>query len=141
MIYRFARPARSPKAAVVLCIVWAALFAAFVWLQAAPWIIALLLVFTLPAAFDYARGRTAWLELDSSELRWRSGRQEGKVALPRIERIRLETRLDLTIRIRLVLEGGKRIPLPQDVAPPREVFEAECAARDIRTERHHFSLL
>ncbi len=111
------------------------------WLNAAPWIIAALLLFTLPAAYDFARGREAWFELDSDEIRWRSGRQNAKVATKRIRHIRLETRLDLTVRARLVLDDGKRIPVPQDATPSRDLLETECAARGIETQRHHFSLM
>jgi len=40
-----------------------------------------------------------------------------------------------------VLEGGRRISLPQDSLPPHPVLQDALEARGVRTERHHFGLI
>jgi hypothetical protein len=132
--------ARTARAALILLLVWLAILTLWLALEAAPFIVALLLLATLPAAWDFASGRRAWLRLDDRWLRWGSGRAEGEIALDKIEKVRFETRLDLSVRVRIVIDTGKRYSLPQDAVPSREVLEAAFEARGIATERHHFVL-
>ncbi|MCT4557279.1 MAG: hypothetical protein N4A61_04380 [Pelagimonas sp.] len=133
--------ARKPRAALILLGVWLAILGLWVFLQAADWIVAVLLAFTAPAALDYARNRRAGLALDDTMLRWHSGRAEGEVALQRLEKVRFETRLDFSIRVRLVLDSGRRLSLPQDALPPWEELQQAFEARGIPTQRHHFVLM
>jgi hypothetical protein len=139
--YRFERPGRSRRALALVAVYLALVLGAAALFDMASWITAVLLAFALPAALDYATGRQAWLTLDDSRLRWRSGRQEGEVALARIETVRFERRLDLAMRVRLVIVGGRRLRLPQDVTPPAAAFRAALEARGQRCEDHPFSLL
>lgn len=132
---------RTWRAALVLVGVWLALLALWLGLNAAEWIVVGLLLFTVPAALDFANARVATLRLDDTTVTWRSGRQSGDIALARIAKVRFETRLDLSVRVRLELETGRRITLPQDSLPPWQSLWDAFEARGIRTERHHFSLL
>ena len=141
MSYRYGRPARTRRAAVILAATWLAVVAAWIAFEMAPWIVAALLTFTLPAAWDFANGRVAWLTLDDTHLRWKSGRHEGEVALARIAHIRLETRLDLSHRARIVLEGGRRLTIPQDSTPPLAELQPALDAAGVAHQRHHFSLM
>lgn len=131
---------RSLHAFLVLMLVWLAVLTLWFVLQASVWVVGALMLVTLPALLDFATGRRAWLRLDDEVLRWGSGKAEGDVALSRIDHVRLETRLDLSIRARLVLENGRRITLPQDSLPPHPLLQGALEARGIRTERHHFVL-
>lgn len=133
--------ARTAWAAAVVLAVWTGLVALWLLLDAAAWIVLGLMLFTVPAALDFARGRRAWLRLDHHALAWGSGRQGGEIALRRIDRVRFETRLDLSVRVRVVLDTGQRVILPQDSLPPPQQLQAGLDAAGIRTERHHFSLL
>lgn len=141
MNFRFERPARTTRAGVILAATWGGILAAWAAFDMAPWVGAALLAFTLPAAWDFAAGRVAWITVDDTHLRWRSGRQEAEIALARIERVRFERRLDLTMRVRLVLEGGRKLALPQDATPPHEDLRKALEARGLRCENHPFSLL
>jgi hypothetical protein len=100
-----------------------------------------MLATTLPAALDFARNRRGWLRLDDTRLQWKSGRAEAEIALHRIDRVRFETRLDLSIRVRLVLDSGKRLSLPHDTLPEIEVLQQAFDDRGIKWEKHHFGFL
>lgn len=130
---------RSAKAAAVLIAIWAGLFALWYWLDAAGWLLAVLFATTLPAALEFATGQQAWFELDETAMRWVSGRKSGEIALARIDHVRLETRLDFSVRVRVV-SAGKRITLPQDCVPPPRALEAALRAKGIAVSRHHFGL-
>ncbi|SMX50502.1 hypothetical protein [Maliponia aquimaris] len=132
---------RSTRALVVLLTVWTGALLLWTLLEASAWIVGALMLASLPAAVDFAKGRKAGLVLDDTQLRWWSGRATGEVALNRLERVRFETRLDLSVRVRLVIEGGRRLTLPPDSLPPHPRLQEALDARGIRTERHHFSLL
>ncbi len=132
---------RSRKALIVLLAVWLAVVAAWIALDVATWIVAGFLLLTLPAAYEYATNKSAGLTLDDTHLRWHSGRHEGEIALAQIDHVRFDTRLDLSIRVRVILPSGRRIPVPQDCLPVHPALQMALEARGIRTERHHFSLL
>ncbi|AUC55007.1 hypothetical protein CDO87_18335 [Sagittula sp. P11] len=131
---------RTPWAALALILVWLAILTLWLVLEAAGWIVALLMLVTLPAALDFARDRQAGLRLDDRTLAWRSGGSEGEIALARIRTARFETRLDLSVRARLVTDDGRRITLPQDCLPQPPALEEALRRRNVTTERHHFGL-
>ncbi|MBY6116442.1 hypothetical protein KUW09_15875 [Mameliella alba] len=132
---------RSLRAFLVLMLVWLAALTLWFALHASVWVVSLLIAASLPALIDFATGRRAWLRLDDKMLRWGSGGAEGEVALARIDHIRFETRLDFSIRARLVLDDGRRIALPQDSLPPHPRLQDAAEARGIKNERHHFGLI
>ena len=65
---------RSWRALLILSLVWMAIMTLWVALQAAGFVVALLMLATLPAAWDFANGRQASLRLDSTMLALRSQR-------------------------------------------------------------------
>ncbi|WP_300532782.1 hypothetical protein [uncultured Mameliella sp.] len=132
---------RSLRAFLVLMLVWLAALTLWFALRASVWIVGALLLVSLPALIDFGTGRSAWLRLDDKMLSWGSGGSTGEVALTRITLVRFETRLDFSIRVRLVLDDGRRITLPQDSLPPHPRLQEALEARDIKTERHHFGLI
>lgn len=138
--YSFSRQGRSPRVLGVLICVYAALLAAILFLDAAWWLMALLVLPTLPALHDLYRNPEAGMDLDDRTLSWRSGRRSGALALSDIARLRLDTRWDFSVRATVVLTSGRRIRLPDESLPPHREFEAELLARDIPVERHHFTV-
>jgi hypothetical protein len=130
---------RTLRAGLILLATWGALLCLWLWIALAPWIAGLMLATTLPAAWDFATARRAWLRLDDATLDWGSGRARGTIALDRIETVRFETRLDLSPRVRLVLRDGRRLTLPQDSLPPGDTLQTALEARGVRTERHPFA--
>lgn len=132
---------RTRRAAAVVVCVWVGSGVLWAALDAAPWIVAIPVLATLPAVWDFVTARPAGMRLSDDGIAWWSGRHRGDVALHRLSLVRFETRMDLSIRVRLVLDSGRRITLPPDALPPWSELQAAFETRGIRTERHHFSLL
>ncbi|WP_298842253.1 hypothetical protein [uncultured Roseobacter sp.] len=139
--FRFERQGRNRTGLAVVAAIWIALIAATVVLDAAPWLMAVLALFTLPAAWEIVRNPLATLTLDGRGMRWQSGRRSADVALAELERVRLDTRLDFSVRVTLILTNGARVRLPYECTPPHKSFEETLNQRGIATERHHFSLI
>ncbi|MGH1412996.1 MAG: hypothetical protein ACRBB0_05860 [Pelagimonas sp.] len=135
----FRSSGRSLKAALVLLVVWLVLVLLWAKLNAAPWIMVALFLPTLPAAYEFASAKQAWFELTDKMMSWQSGRRSGDIALNKIDHVRLETRLDLSVRVKIQAQG-KRIVLPQDCVPPHGQLETALRAREIAVTRHHFGL-
>ncbi len=131
--------ARTGRVAVVLASVWLVLLVLWSELDAAPWVIALLFLPTLPAAYEFATNKQAWFELTDTSMRWQTGKRQGDIALNKIEAVRLKTRLDLSVRVQ-VLAGGTRILVPQECVPPHRDLETALQARGIPVTRHHFGI-
>lgn len=137
----FERRGRATGTIAALAAIYAALLAALLKLDAAPWLMALLALPTLPALLDVLRNPSAGMRLDDEGFEWHSGRREGHVARGEIGLLRLDRRWDFSVRAVLVLTVGRRIHLPQESMPPHEILEAEATERGIRVERHPFSPL
>lgn len=137
--FTFARAGRSVKAAVLLAAIYAALAFALVQLQAAPWIVALLVLPTLPALWDLIANPSAGLTLTDDRLDWHSGRRRGSIPLAEIDRVRFERRWDMSMRIRVVPKSGPPVQLPPESLPRWQVLERAFSEHGIDTERHHFA--
>jgi len=137
----FEQQARSRRTLLIVLAVWAVLIAAWLWLEAAWWIMAFLAAFTLPAIYDLIRNPKAGLRLEDQTLSWFSGRRHGTLELSEIDHIRLDTRLDFSVRITAVLTSGRKIRLPFECTPPHQAFEDALNAQGVKTQRHHFQLL
>ena len=139
-LYAYERAGRTYGAALVVAAIWAALLAALIWLEAAAWIIIPLALFTIPAVIDLLRNPASGLQLTTSTLSWHSGRRHAEVQLSEIEHVRLDTRLDFSVRASVVLHTGRRIRLPFESTPPHQPFEDALLAQDIKVLRFHFQL-
>lgn len=139
--YSFRRSGRNRSTLVGVILVWSALIAAVVLVDAALWLMAVLALATLPALWDLMRNPSAGLDLTPQELSWFSGRRKALLERGEIERVRFDTRLDFSVRATAVLTTGRRIRLPFECTPPIASFESALAAHGIRTERNHFSPL
>lgn len=139
--YDFETTGRNRATLITVAVVWAVLILAILWLEAAPWLMAVFALATLPALIDLVTGRSSGLRVDAEGLHWFSGRRTGAVAWPRVSHIRLDTRLDFSIRASAVLTTGRKVRLPLESTPPPEDFEQALTSRGIKVERHHFSLL
>ena len=137
----FDQQARSRKTLLIVVSIWVALVAAWIWLDAALWIVAFLAAFTLPAVSDLIRNPLSGLTLNNQTLSWFSGRRNGTLALSEIDHIRLDTRLDFSVRVTAVLTTGRKIRLPFESTPPHQAFQDALETRGVRTQRHHFQLL
>ncbi|MEM6303516.1 MAG: hypothetical protein AAF744_02290 [Pseudomonadota bacterium] len=138
--FAYRTAARSPATFLAFAAVWAALIAAWVWLDAAIWILAVIAAFTLPALYDLVMGPEAGLTLEADEMTWFSGRRTATLPYSEMAHMRLDTRLDFSVRATAVLQTGRKIRLPFEATPPHRAFEEALQARGLKVERHHFQL-
>jgi hypothetical protein len=139
--FTFKRRGRNHAAAVIVVLIWLSLIGAYFYLEASPWVLGVLFLFTLPATVDFARDPESGLSLTHDVLRWHTGARNGEVAFSQIERVRMDTRLDFSVRVTVLLETGRKIRLPFESTPPHEAFEAALKDRGVTTERFHFQLM
>jgi len=140
-LYQFQRDARRLPTALVVAGVWAVLAAAWFFLGAAWWIIGVLALFTLPALYDLAANPSAGLVLERQRLHWHSGKRHASLGLNEIAHMRLDTRLDFSVRATAVLHTGRKIRLPFESTPPHQALETALQDAGLKVERHHFTLM
>lgn len=141
MPYAYETTGRNRATLITVSMVWVAVLVAIAVFDAALWLMALIVLFTAPALYDLISGRAAGVRVDGDGLHWFAGRRTGEIAWQRISHMRLDTRLDFSVRASAVLTSGRKVRLPLEATPPADVFEAELKDRGIKVERHHFSLL
>lgn len=137
----FESQGRQPRTAITLACVWALLLFLFLRFDAAPWVLGTIALFSLPAAWDLVANPASSMHLTATHARWRAGRRDAEIPWSQIDHVRLDTRLDFSVRATFVLVTGRRLRVPFEATPPHETLEAALKARDVRVERHHFSLL
>lgn len=138
--FLFENPGRSRKAVSTLLIVYALLAYAVLVLDMARWIAAIVLAITLPTVWDIARNRQAWLRLDDHQLEVSSGRVSQRFDLTGIKHVRLDTRLDFSVKATVFDSQDRKNRLPYDTVPPADIFAKALQDRGVRVERHHFAL-
>jgi len=139
--FTFRRTARNWKTLLAVAGTWAALIVAYTMFDASGWIVGFLGLFTLPAVYDLGRNPTAGLSLGANSLDWHSGRADARLDLSEIDHMRLDTRLDFSVRATAILHSGRKIRLPFECTPPHKGFEAALTDRGVKTQRHHFSFM
>lgn len=132
---------RSWTAGLVVGAIWAALALGVVYLSVSIWIVWAVALCTLPAVYDLVTARAAHLSLSADSITWSSGRMKGALALADIDYVRLDTRLDMSVRATIAPKAGQKQRLPLDVVPPHHAFEEALIARGVAVRRHHFSLV
>ena len=137
--YAFDRRGRTPRTGLALALAWAGLAVLALHFDAAPWLIALLAVPTLPAAMDLLRDPVWSLRLTDRALIWQMPGHETSIPLDQIETVRLDTAWDFSVRATVQLRDGPPQRLPPACMPPHRDFEAALLAAGLRTERHHFT--
>ncbi|GGX56685.1 hypothetical protein GCM10007385_26820 [Tateyamaria omphalii] len=139
--YRYEATGRNRRTLVALVVVWTLILAAIALLDASLILMALIALCTAPALYDLISGRSAGLALASDGLSWFAGRRAGDIAWDKIDHIRLDTRLDFSVRASAVLTSGRKVRVPLEATPPADTFETVLTDRGITVKRHHFSLL
>lgn len=139
--FQYETNGRKWHTALIVGIIWLALLYAWTRLEAASWIIALIVVFTLPAVWDIYANRRAGFSVDARSLRWYAGRGKAEMPLAEVDYVRLDTRLDFSVRATVFPKQGRKVRLPYESTPPDALLEATLNAHGIRTERHHFTLM
>ena len=138
--YNHQHHGRSPTHFVALAGAWAVLAGLWVGVGAAPWVVALLGMATLPLVWDIARNPQQWLRLDHRGLAWQGLGGQQHIALAEIDHVRLDRRFDFSMRITIVPKAGPRLRLPPGLAPPADALQSALQAHGISCQRHPFSL-
>ena len=138
--YHHQHHGRSPTNFVALAGAWAVLAGLWVGVGAAPWVVSLLGMATLPLVWDIARNPQQWLRLDDRGLAWQGLGGQQHIALAEIDHVRLDRRFDFSMRITIVPKAGPRLRLPPGLAPPADALQSVLQAHGISCQRHPFSL-
>lgn len=141
MPYTFETTGRNRKTLMACGLVWIALIGAAVLLEASLWLIGLIGLCTVPALNDLIVARRAGVALSADGLSWFAGQRSGDITWNKISHMRLDTRLDFSVRVSAVLTSGRKVGLPLECTPPADTFQEVLDTRGIKVERHHFSLL
>ncbi|MDW3222335.1 MAG: hypothetical protein R8G34_05510 [Paracoccaceae bacterium] len=120
---------------------WAILILAVIWVNAAPWLMGIIALFTLPALWDLYANPAAGMEFDDQQITWFSGKRHAELPWCEVDHMRLDTRLDFSVRATAVLTSGRKVRLPYEATPPHQMLEKALHSREIRTQRHHFTLI
>lgn len=140
-VFSYRRAGRSLRGMATLAGVWAVLLYLLIALEAAPVVVAILAVFTLPALCALIRNPLAGIDLSATHLRWFTGPRDALVALTEVDHIRLDTRLDFSVRASIILPNGRKIRVPFEATPPHQAFEDALTAQGVTVKRFHFQLL
>lgn len=139
--FEYVSQGRNPRTIIALAVAYVLLIGAVVVIDAAPWLMGIIGLATLPAIWDLWMNPAAGVTLDDTTLRWFSGRRRAEVALEEITKVRFDARWDFSVRVSLVLDKDRKIRLPAEALPPRDAFDRALQDRGIRTERNPFSIL
>lgn len=130
---------RTPKAIAAL-VAMLFVIAGLEYIGTVWWLVVLVALITLPTAIDVLINASARLELTETQLFWKNRSQEVTIPLHEIDKTRFDGRMDMSVRVSIVLKDGRKLRLPYDAMPPHKELEAALQARDVRTERHSFTV-
>ncbi|QUJ75091.1 hypothetical protein KDD17_08555 [Sulfitobacter albidus] len=139
--YSYTATPRSRTAALVVAAIWTVLALAWWVLDASPLIVAVLAAFTLPALYEIVAQPQASFTLDATHIRWHTPHAEAEIALSGVNHIRLDTRLDMSVRVSVVLSNGRKLRVPVPATPPHTEVDTAARAAGLTVKRHHFSLI
>lgn len=137
----FEAQGRSTRTLITVGLIWLALLFLWLGLEAHPMIVAFLALFTLPACWDLIHDPPSGLSLFHEKITWHSGKRTAEVALDEIDHVAMNTRLDFSVKVTLVLKTGAKVRLPFEATPPDQALENALAAAGIQTKRTHFQLM
>lgn len=139
--FTFQAQGRSTRTMITVGLIWLALVFMWLGLEAHPMIVAFLALFTLPACWDLITDPPSGLTLTEDKITWHSGKRHAEVPLDEIDHVAMNTRLDFSVKVTLILKTGAKIRLPFEATPPDQAFEDALTERDIKTKRTHFQLM
>lgn len=138
---RYTAQGRNRRTLLTVAVIWACLLALWLGLEAHPMIVAFAGLFTLPACWDLITDPPSGLTLSAETINWFSGKRHAEVQLDEIDHVAMNTRLDFSVKVTVVLLTGAKIRLPFEATPPDQAFEDALTAAGIKTRRTHFQLM
>ncbi len=141
MTYRYSHHPRNRKSILIVCAYFIGIAAFKLVFNLADLWVAVAGFVAVPAIYDLARNAQSTLTLSQAQIDWTSGRQEADIVVSAIDYIRFDTRLDLSIKMSVILKTGRKIRVPVACTPPYGDITEALERNAIRHERHHFTLL
>lgn len=139
--FEFERLGRSHATAIAIALVWLVCLLAVSLFDASFVFVGIVLLCTFPALWDVFSNAKAGAKVSETHFSWYSGKAMANVTLDEIDAVQFMTRLDLTVRVVVVLKTGKKVRLPPESTPPHKALQACLDSLNVKTERHHFSLM
>ncbi|WP_121061834.1 hypothetical protein [Chachezhania antarctica] len=140
--FTFERSGRSSAAMLSVAAAMMILILLRIVFVAAWWLLAILLIPVLPAIRDLIVDAPASLSLDDERLIWTTGNRTGMLELAEIDHMRFDRRWDFSVRVTAVLKAHeKRVHLPEECLPRRDVLAQAFEARGMEIRRNPFSVL
>jgi len=126
---------------IVTLSVWVVLAFLSLRVEMAPWLAMIVFLFTLPAVYDLISARASGIKVNGDQIAWYAGKRNNSVAANLIDHIKLDTRLDLSVRCTLVLSSGLKVKVPLEACPKHRALEAQLHAHGYTTRRQHFGFV
>lgn len=132
---------RNRATFVALGIAWGLIALAWLVFGAAPIVVALATLATLPALWDLITARRSGVTVTERQITWFAGPHEDALDLTQIDFAQFHTRLDFSVRVKLLTVAGPILRLPSEATGPAKPLAAALQARGVTVEHRHFALL
>lgn len=139
--FTFKRQGRTQATVIVLGCVYLALIAAFLLLNVTTWIVLALFLCTLPAIWDLVQNPISGIEITDAAISWFHGKNSATIQKPEIERIKVDLRLDRSVKLTIQLKTGRKIRVTQPSIPPLPQLETALDQFGYAYQKNPFSLL
>ena len=126
---------------IVTLSVWVILAFLLLRVEMAPRLAMIVFLFTLPAVYDLISARASGIKVNGDQIAWYAGKRDNSVAASLIDHIKLDTRLDLSVRCTLVLSSGQKVKVPFEACPNHRALETQLQAHGYVTRRQHFGFV
>ena len=139
--YTFRTVGRNWTTLITTVLVWVVLLTLILQVDMALWLAGIVFAFTLPAVYDLISARASGITVNGDQIAWYAGKRDNSVAANLIDHIKLDTRLDLSVRCTLVLSSGQKVKVPFEACPNHRALETQLHAHDYTTRRQHFGFV
>lgn len=139
--YTYRTVGRNWTTLITTVVVWGVLLVLILKVDMALWLAGIVFLFTLPAVYDLITARASGITLNAQQIAWYAGKQDGDIPKRLIDYIRLDTRLDLSVRCTLVLYSEQKIKIPFESCPKHQELENQLHAYGYKTRRQHFGFI
>jgi len=126
---------------IVTLSVWVVLAFLLLRVEMAPRLAIIVFLFTLPAVYDLISARASGIKVNGDQIAWYAGKRDNSVAAHLIDHIKLDTRLDLSVRCTLVLSSGQKVKVPFEACSNHRALETQLHAHGYTTRRQHFGFV
>jgi hypothetical protein len=139
--YSYDTVGRNWTTLITTAVVWVVLLTLILVVDMVLWLAGIVFLFTLPAVYDLITARASGLAINAQQIAWHAGKQNGDIAKRLINHIRLDTRLDLSVRCTVVLYSGQKIKIPFESCPKHQELEKTLHTFEYKTLRQHFGFI